>query len=117
MFANRVIQGMVSGFAFPSVYRIFSVWSSPEERATLMSIVYTGVAFATVVNYPFSSLLCETDLDGGWPMIFYVPGVFGLILAFSFHFLVYNQPSQHPRISIEEEKYLTNACKVSPTVF
>ena len=111
MFALRVIQGMVSGFAFPSVYRIFSVWSSAEERATLMSIVYSAVAAATVVNYPLSSLLCETGLDEGWPMIFYVPGLCGLILAAFFHVLVFAEPSQHPRISIEEEKYLTQSCK------
>lgn len=102
---------MVSGFAFPSVYRIFNVWSSPEERATLMSIVYSAVAAATVVNYPLSSLLCETGLDGGWPMVFYVPGLAGLLLSAIFHFFVYNDPSAHPRISLEEEKYLTNACK------
>lgn len=97
VFVVRVMQGMVSGFAFPSVYRIFSVWSSPEERATLMSIVYSAVAAATVVNYPLSSLLCEANPDEGWALIFYVPGIAGLLLTSFFHLLVFNHPTEHPR--------------------
>ncbi len=70
----RVIQGLVSGLAFPSVYNLFRVWTGLEERATLMSVVFSAVAGATVVNFPLASLLCKSGLDGGWPMVFYVPG-------------------------------------------
>ena len=92
-----------------------------------MSIVYSAASVSTVVNYPLSSVLCKTGLDGGWPMIFYTPGIVGLILAFIFPFVVFSEPSQvsnpsilkqqppiccqHPRISAEEKKYLMDACK------
>lgn len=42
----RVLQGMVSGLAFPSMYNLFNVWASPDERATLMSLVFSGMATA-----------------------------------------------------------------------
>ena len=70
----RVIQGLVSGLAFPSTYNLFSKWSSPEERATIMSLVFSGIPVAIIVNFPLSSALCESGIDGGWPMVFYIPG-------------------------------------------
>ena len=70
----RVIQGLVSGLAFPSTYNLFGKWSSPEERATIMSVVFSGIPVAIIVNFPLSSALCESGIDGGWPMVFYIPG-------------------------------------------
>ena len=32
----RVVQGLVSGIGFPSVYHLLGVWSTAVERATLM---------------------------------------------------------------------------------
>jgi hypothetical protein len=33
-----------------------------------------GTALANVVNFPLAATLCYSGMDGGWPMIFYVPG-------------------------------------------
>ena len=44
--------GLVSGVVFPSFYNLFSVWSSPDERATLMSAVMSGIVVANVINLP-----------------------------------------------------------------
>ena len=49
---------------------------SPDERATLMSAVMSGIVLANVINLPLAGGLCATGIDGGWPMIFYVPGIF-----------------------------------------
>jgi MFS family permease len=38
----RVLQGLASGLSFPSLYNLFSSWTDPGERATLMSIAYAG---------------------------------------------------------------------------
>ena len=72
----RIIQGLVSGVVFPSFYNLFSIWSSPEERATLMSIVMSGIVLANVINLPLAGALCATGIDRGWPMIMYTPGKF-----------------------------------------
>ena len=66
--------------AFPSLYNLFAVWSGPEERATLMSLVFSGISFANMINLPFSAGLCATGIDGGWPMVFYVPGTLGILI-------------------------------------
>jgi len=102
----RVLQGLASGLAFPSLYNLFSSWTDPGERATLMSIAYAGIPTATVATFPLSSWLCYTGLDGGWPMAFYVPGVTGLVWCLAFYVLIYSTPEDHPRIAKGELEYL-----------
>ena len=109
--ALRVLQGLVSGVAFPSLYNLFSVWSGLEERATLMSVVLSGISFANVINLPVSAGLCATGIDGGWPMVFYVPGAVGLIWCVAFHLTCFSSPSHHPRISDTEKNYLIASCQ------
>ena len=86
--AVRAIQGLFSGLAYPSTYNLFNKWSSPEERATIMSIVFAGIPVAIIVNYPLSSALCESGVDGGWPLVFYIPGKFVTFYA-SYHICNY----------------------------
>lgn len=77
----RVLQGLASGLAFPSTYNLFNKWASPEERATIMSVVFSGIPVAIIVNYPLSSALCESNIDGGWPLVFYIPGTINHLLG------------------------------------
>ena len=98
--------------AFPSLYNLFAIWSGPEERATLMSIVFSGISFANMINLPFSAGLCATGIDGGWPMVFYVPGGLGLLWCLIFKFLCFSTPQNHPWISDLEKMYLVTCCKV-----
>ena len=102
----RLVQGLASGLAFPSLYNLFTSWTSPGERATLMSIAYAGIPTATVATFPLSSWLCRSGIDGGWPLAFYVPGATGLLWCLAFHLLVYSRPQDHPRISAEERRHL-----------
>lgn len=99
----RIVQGLVSGVAFPSLYNMFSTWSSTNERATLVSVVLSGLSLANVINLPFSATLCATI---GWPAVFYVPGLVGLVWCLAFHFLCFSSPMDHPSISPEEQAFL-----------
>merc|ERR1711953_527334 len=101
----RIVQGLVSGVAFPSLYNMFAVWSNKNERATLMSVVLSGLSLANVINLPFSAGLCATI---GWPAVFYVPGLIGLVWCLAFHFLCFSSPWTHPWISPEEQNFLCN---------
>ena len=42
----------------------------------------------------------------GWPAVFYVSGVLGLLWYFTWYFLVYDSPDEHPRISVKEKQFL-----------
>jgi len=109
--AIRIIQGLASGFAFPSVYNIFTVWAPPQEKITLMSISMAGIPTATVTIYPLVSWLCKSGILGGWPLAFYIPGTTGLVWCLLFSQIIYNHPSQHPSISPEELHFITKTQK------
>ena len=112
LFTMRLLQGLVSGVLLPVVYNLFTTWTSPVEKATLMSAAFAGVPIANIINYPVSALLCFTDIDGGWPMVFYVPGSLAIIWCIIFFFLAANSPEEHPRISEKEKLYLRhNSCR------
>ena len=67
---------MASGFTVPVMYSILTIWSTPYEKATLMAISFSGWQVASIINTPLAAVLCNIGLDGGWPLIFYVPGAF-----------------------------------------
>lgn len=58
---------------------------------------------------PLSGLLAEYGYDGGWPSIFYVFGMVGVIWSIAFIWLVYEDPSSHPRIEEKEKKYIISS--------
>lgn len=58
---------------------------------------------------PLSGLLAEYGFHGGWPSIFYVFGLVGVIWSVAFLFLVYEDPSSHPRIEEKEKKYIISS--------
>ena len=108
LLTDRILQGVVTGFAFPAVYTSVSTWSSPAEKATLNSITFSAVSICQILNPPISGLLCLSGIDHGWPLIFYVPGSTCLIWCVCYYFLASNRPEDHPRISNEEKDYLLN---------
>lgn len=42
----------------------------------------------------------------GWPLVFYIYGGIGLSWALLFTIWGYNSPAVHPRITLEEKKYI-----------
>ena len=64
-------------------------------------------SIANIVTFPLSGILCESGIDGGWPMVFYVPGAGGLLWTAVFLGLAYPSPQVHPRIGSAEKKMLT----------
>lgn len=58
---------------------------------------------------PLSGLLAEYGFDGGWPSIFYVFGVIGVLWSIAFIWLVYEDPSSHPKMDEKEKKYILSS--------
>lgn len=61
---------------------------------------------------PISGYLVETSL--GWPSIFYLFGILGLVWSIFWFFIGYNTPAVHPKISSEEKKYIESALGTLP---
>lgn len=51
----------------------------------------------------------------GWESVFYVTGVIGIVWSVAWFLLVFDSPSQHPRISDEERRYIEDAIGTTAT--
>lgn len=64
---------------------------------------YHGSAFGIAVFYPvFGFLISMTS----WEWSYYLSGIIGVLWFVCWHFLVFETPAEHPRISAEEREYI-----------
>uniref|UniRef100_U5ETM3 Putative inorganic phosphate cotransporter n=1 Tax=Corethrella appendiculata TaxID=1370023 RepID=U5ETM3_9DIPT len=105
----RFIQGLGEGPIVPCTHALLAKWIPPNERSRMGAAVYAGAQFGTIVSMPLSGLLAEYGFDGGWPSIFYVFGVIGVIWSILFIWLVYEDPSVDPNIEESERKYIMSS--------
>eukprot|EP00112_Aurelia_sp_Birch-Aquarium-sp1_P022983 Seg668.1 transcript_id=Seg668.1/GoldUCD/mRNA.D3Y31 product=Sialin protein_id=Seg668.1/GoldUCD/D3Y31 len=106
LIAVRVVEGLGEGVTFPAVHAILAKWSPIYERSKMATLVYSGTALGTLIAYPISGVLCNSDFAGGWPSVFYIFGGLGILWFFAWSLLVTSIPEEHPRISSEELKYI-----------
>ncbi|XP_031637844.1 putative inorganic phosphate cotransporter isoform X2 [Contarinia nasturtii] len=105
----RFIQGLGEGPIVPCTHAMLAKWIPPNERSRMGAAVYAGAQFGTIVSMPLSGLLSEYGFDGGWPSIFYVFGLVGVIWSVAFLFCIYEDPSTHPTIEEKEKKYILSS--------
>nr|CAH0107217.1 unnamed protein product [Daphnia galeata] len=105
-FILRVLLGLTSGMALPTIQPLFSRWSAPDERGTLIGLAFAGFTLGSSITFPLSGFLCQYGFAGGWPSIFYLSGLFGAVWVVLAIFLIHDSPDTHPRISIDELTYL-----------
>ncbi|XP_066258289.1 putative inorganic phosphate cotransporter [Euwallacea similis] len=107
----RVIQGLTQGFVFPSAHTILGKWAPVEERATIGTIVYTGVNIGPILSSLIAGYISSSWI--GWPASFYIIGSLGLAWCFLYLFLGFNAPAVHPTITKEERDYIHSSLKES----
>lgn len=105
LIAVRVIQGLLVGLTFPCLHTITARWVPPNERGSFIT-AYLGGTIAVAVGYPLFGWVMAARR---WDDIFYISGCFGVVWAVAWFWLMYDSPSQHPRISSEEREYLGKA--------
>ncbi|KAG8187236.1 hypothetical protein JTE90_020665 [Oedothorax gibbosus] len=115
MVALRVIVGAAQGVNSASMYAMFSRWAPVQERSRLLSICTIGQHVGTIVTMPTSGFLIQYGVMGGWPSVFYLFGSIGCIWFVFWVLLVYNSPTEHPRISKSELMYIQqNLTEMTP---
>ncbi|XP_017774631.1 PREDICTED: putative inorganic phosphate cotransporter isoform X1 [Nicrophorus vespilloides] len=100
----RVLEGMGEGVTFPAMHAMLARWIPPLERSKFAAYVYAGANFGTVVSLPLSGYLCA--LNNGWPLAFYIFGIFGLVWFVFWQIFIYDSPSVHPRICRQEQTFI-----------
>jgi len=102
----RVIMGIGGGVTLPGMHVLIAKWAPPNERSKIASTVYAGMTLGTLVTLPMSGLLAATV---NWESVFYVQGSLSILWYILWIFLVYDSPSQHPRIGRVEKQMLESA--------
>lgn len=102
--ANRVIQGLAQGFIYPSVHTMLSKWAPGNERGKLTTYSYAGTQVGTVLMMAVSGVLAASTM--GWPSIYYVSGVCGIIWVLFWLIFGSNSPNEHGAISEKEREYI-----------
>lgn len=90
------------GVLYPALHNLISKWAPPVERGKFISSLLGGT-FGTVITWPMSGILIE---NLGWVWAFYVPAVVTIFLTIVWYTIVYDSPTEHPRISTAEREYI-----------
>ncbi|GMS91194.1 hypothetical protein PENTCL1PPCAC_13369 [Pristionchus entomophagus] len=102
----RAAIGFTQGAVFPAMHSMWSQWAPPQESSVLTSISYAGTQFGNIVVLPLGGFLCMYGPDGGWPSIFYLLGLVGVLWCAIWMWMAADRPMSHPRISAEEKSYI-----------
>ncbi|XP_048204310.1 sodium-dependent phosphate transport protein 1-like isoform X5 [Perognathus longimembris pacificus] len=81
-------------------------WAPPLERGRLTSICLSGFMLAPFIVLLVSGFICDLL---GWPMVFYIFGAYGCVLCLIWFVLVYDDPKDHPCISVNEKEYIISS--------
>ena len=92
---------------WPTMMGAWSKWAPPNERSSLLGFSNSGSHIGTIVGFSYGGFLCQNGFDGGWPSIFYIFGMAGLVWCAFCYFSMYDTPQEHRFISDKEKLYLT----------
>ncbi|XP_061379217.1 uncharacterized transporter slc-17.2-like isoform X2 [Danaus plexippus] len=101
----RFFLGCAGGFIYPSLHCLVARWAPPAEKGKFVSAMMGGT-LGTVVTWSLTGPLLERF---GWASAFYVPAGLTFIWCGFWWYLVADTPSEHPRISASERKYILDA--------
>eukprot|EP00741_Cyanophora_paradoxa_P007706 tig00001187_g7455.t1 len=86
---SRVFVGLGEGVAPPAITNLLSKWVPVRERSRATALVFSGMNVGSVAGL----ILAPYIIDGyGWPAVFYVFGLVGVIWYFIWTFTVRHPP-------------------------
>ena len=102
----RILQGILEGVSFPALHAMTARWIPPGSRNTFIAGTYFGTTFGTMITFPMCGAIVA---DYGWEAAFYVIGSITVVWFIFWCIFVFDNPDSHPRISLEEKNYITDA--------
>lgn len=98
----RFFLGLGEGGGFPCSAKAISEWFPQKERSSAFGIFNAGSSIGAVVAPPIIALIAITL---NWRWVFFLMGSAGSLWAFGW-LCLYNLPSRHLLISVEEQRFL-----------
>ena len=89
LIAARIGMGLGEGVAFPAIYQLFGRWIPLRERARAAGLNGSGMPLGTLAATLGTPWLVAAH---GWPSVFYVFGLLGLVWYAYWHFASSERP-------------------------
>ncbi|KAL6260693.1 hypothetical protein P5V15_008216 [Pogonomyrmex californicus] len=112
LIALRIILGFLLGATWPAIQPMTARWIPPTERSKFVSNMMAS-SLGAAITMPLCGFLIASL---GWESVFYVTAVIGIIWSVTWFLLVFDSPSQHPRISAEERNFIESSIGTTTTM-
>jgi len=113
LIALRVMEGAGESITYPAMHSMLGYWAPAMETSFLGGIVYSGSFAGLVIGLLVSGFLIDANIMGGWPSVFYIPGLVGIAWFAVWSFVAYSKPGKHPRISDSERQFIESSVNLS----
>ncbi len=111
MIAVRVGLGLGEGLSPPCLYTTMARWFPASERSRVGAVLASGMYIGLALAFP-TAVWIMTHI--GWPWVFYIFGVLGLVWSVIWYLMVTSNPEDHPRISQEELDLILQGQRATP---
>ncbi len=109
----RVLIGLFSSTCFPSAYHFFPSWVPIKEKTVMIPMVASGMYIGEIIGFSVSGYLINSTIHfgevelTGWPTLFYLFGLVGILWFPLWMYMSSETPQSHPTITADELAYLT----------
>ncbi|XP_017887369.1 putative inorganic phosphate cotransporter isoform X1 [Ceratina calcarata] len=107
----RTVLGFLLGATWPAMQPMTARWIPPTERSKFVSNMMAS-SLGAALTMPMCGFLIASF---GWESVFYVTGTIGIVWSIAWFLLVFDSPAQHPRISLEERRYIEDSIGTTST--
>lgn len=104
----RILLGLFLGATWPAMPPMAAKWIPPMERSKFIANMMAS-SLGAAITMPVCGYLIYLT---GWPSVFYVTGIVGLLWSIAWFLVVFDSPADHPRISMEERNFIENAIEM-----
>ena len=116
LIALRIFIGMGQGVTFPVALFIITRWIPETEKGLCTSLASGGQYLGAVLASVISGYLCQHSFLGGWPSVFYLYGIVGVIWCLAWFVFVSDGPDSNKWVSPHEATYIRATVSLSRPV-
>jgi MFS family permease len=119
----RILIGFFESACFPCVFHFFPIWVPNSEKTFMIPAIMCGSYVGEIIAFSLSGVLASATfvygnaVYGGWPWIFYVFGMLGLLWFPVWACMAYETPSAHPLITKEEIQLISQGMQYLAYLF
>lgn len=103
LIAARIAMGLGEAAMFPAAYNLYSRWVPAGERSRAVALMLSGIPLGTLFALMTTGVMVK---HYGWPTVFYVFGLVGLVWCVVWLKLAYDRPADHPNLTPAERTLL-----------